>query len=139
MAGLLSRNTGQNVDVAIARQALQKTFGSSWPAGGFFSSALLLLKGGDKDRAMERFMEAAANFELLGVNIPLESIHWIMGVNRQVQLGNRIGRPIDGVIRGLLLAHKFGIGQIGANTARAIILKCSKVLDFSKPQNSAYH
>lgn len=131
LADLLTKTSGKTISAEMVERALTPVFGVQWPRGGFWQSAFLLLKGGDRDRVMQRFIEVAANFENLGVEIPLESLHWILGVNRQVKLGARIGKPIDGVIRNLLISHKMGIGQTGANIFRASY-QCLKTLTNKK-------
>lgn len=71
-----------------------------------------------KDR-MDCFIHLLSTLSSNGADVPLSSVHWILGVNRQMALGEKIGKPIDTQVRNMVLNHKVGLPLGVYNTAHA--------------------
>ena len=41
--------------------------------------------------------------------MPLSSVHWVLGVNRQMALSEKIGQSIDLQVKAMVLNHKVGL------------------------------
>lgn len=69
-----------------------------------------------KDR-MDCFVHLLSTLSLHGADVPLSSIHWVLGVNRQMALGEKINKPIDSQIRNMVINHKIGLPLATYNAA----------------------
>ncbi|MGE3974201.1 MAG: M48 family metalloprotease [Bdellovibrionales bacterium] len=69
---------------------------------------------------MDRFVYLLGTLNQSGLSIPLSSIHWVLGVNRAIQLGRNIGFPAEQEIFGLILANKLGFRQKTFNKLRSM-------------------
>ncbi len=105
------------------------------PGHGLFSEADLkpLLERQDN---MDIFVRLISLSSSKGVELPLSSIHWILGVNRLVGLGDRLGLPMREEFRNLIIAEKFGLGFKSANLFRGLQDQISKAFG-SETQSTA--
>lgn len=62
-----------------------------------------LLKRTDR---MDIFIHLLSTVSRKGAKVPLSSVHWVLGVNRQLALGEKIGQPIDKQVRNMVITHK---------------------------------
>jgi len=71
-----------------------------------------------KDR-MDCFIHLLSALSRNGAEVPLSSVHWVLGINRQMALAEKIGQPIDKQIRNMVIANKVGLPLGVYNTAHA--------------------
>jgi hypothetical protein len=71
-----------------------------------------------KDR-MDCFIHLLSALSRNGADVPLSSVHWVLGINRQMALSEKIGQPIDKQIRNMVINHKIGLPLGVYNTAHA--------------------
>ncbi|MFK8136755.1 MAG: hypothetical protein AB8E15_00200 [Bdellovibrionales bacterium] len=58
---------------------------------------------------MEIFVHLIAKLSMNGTELPLSTIHWILGMNRQISLGEKIGKPITSELVRLLTLRGIGL------------------------------
>lgn len=61
-----------------------------------------------KDR-MDCFIHLLSAISQSGADVPLSSVHWVLGLNRQMALTEKIGKPIDREVRNMVINHKVGL------------------------------
>jgi hypothetical protein len=61
-----------------------------------------------KDR-MDCFIHLLSTLSRSGADVPISSVHWVLGMNRQMALAEKIGDPIDSAVRNMVLNHKAGL------------------------------
>ena len=69
-----------------------------------------------KDR-MDCFIHLLSTLSRKGADVPLSAVHWILGVNRQLALSEKIGKPIDKEVRNMVINHKIGLPLATYNAA----------------------
>lgn len=84
---------------------------SSFEVGTLFS----------KKDTMDRFISLIGLLAVKGYELPIESVHWVLAVNRQQILGNKIGRPIDSTIKNAVKLHVLKIHPVVTNLLRQTI------------------
>lgn len=68
---------------------------------------------------MDAFVHLISMLERSGFSVPLSSVHWVLGVNRAVVLGDKIGVPLSKRYRDLLIASKLKVGLPTYNYLRS--------------------
>jgi hypothetical protein len=91
-----------------------------------------LLKSTDP---MDVFVKVLSKLEERGFEVPLSTIHWVLGVNRQAKLGEKIGVPVRAEFRNLLLSRKAGLSLENYNFAH--LLKERLKYQLSRPFKAA--
>lgn len=61
-----------------------------------------------KDR-MDCFIHLLSLLSRNGADVPISSVHWILGINRQIALAEKIGDPIDEAVKKMVANHKAGL------------------------------
>lgn len=69
-----------------------------------------------KDR-MDCFIHLLSTLSRKGADVPLAAVHWILGINRQLALSEKIGKPIDKEVRNMVINHKVGLPLATYNAA----------------------
>jgi hypothetical protein len=77
---------------------------------------------------MDRLVYLLGLVEQRGLNIPLPVVHWVLGVNRAIQLGKKVGVNVERRIAGLLAVRKIGLGVESFNTIRQFARRISPTL-----------
>lgn len=85
-----------------------------------------------KTERMDIFVQLLSMLSKKNVEIPISVIHWILGLNRQIMLGHKIGRPIENKIRNLLLTRALGGKLKTYNSAHLLKRQLADV--FTGPQ-----
>ncbi len=67
-----------------------------------------LLAAGER---MDRFVKLLSLLERSGKPVPISTVHWVLAVNRQIALGEKIHLDIYSRLRTLLLSRKAGLSQ----------------------------
>ncbi|HEY8271035.1 MAG TPA: hypothetical protein VIG33_09110 [Pseudobdellovibrionaceae bacterium] len=75
---------------------------------------------GGKTERMDIFVQVVSLLSQKQVELPISVIHWILGLNRQIVLANKIGKPIENQIRNLLLTRTFHLDLKTYNRARLL-------------------
>ncbi len=73
----------------------------------------------DREDRMDCFIHLLSLLNRSGADVPLSSVHWILGINRQMALTEKIGSPIDKEVRNMVIAHKVGLPLGVYNTAHS--------------------
>lgn len=61
-----------------------------------------------KDR-MDCFIHLLSLLSQKGAQVPISSVHWVLGLNRQMALAEKIGDPIDDAVKNMIINHKAGL------------------------------
>lgn len=61
-----------------------------------------------KDR-MDCFIHLLSLLSRNGAQVPISSVHWVLGLNRQMALAEKIGDPIDEAVKKMIANHKAGL------------------------------
>lgn len=69
---------------------------------------------------MGRFIQLLSLISRKGGKVPLSSVNWIMGINRQISLGKKLGLPVESQLKTMVASHKLGLGLGTANTLNAV-------------------
>lgn len=76
---------------------------------------------------MDIFIHLLSDISRKGADVPLSTVHWVMGVNRQLALTEKIGKPIDKQVRNMVITHKLGLPLQFYNTAHAGKQKVARI------------
>lgn len=74
----------------------------------------------NRGERMDVFVHLVSLLQLSGFDVPLSSVHWVLGVNRAVVLGGKVGVSLESRYRDLLLSQKAGLDLGTYNAARAL-------------------
>ncbi len=66
---------------------------------------------------MDLFVKLISHMRLKESELPLPVVHWVLGVNRQIELGKKIGVDNLAVFRNLIIARKAGLSPKFYNRA----------------------
>jgi hypothetical protein len=66
---------------------------------------------------MDCFIHLLSTISQSGAEVPLSTVHWVLGLNRQMALTEKIGKPIDKQVRNMVINHKIGLPLGVYNTA----------------------
>ena len=78
-----------------------------------------------KDR-MDRFIHLLSLVSQKGADVPISAVHWVLGLNRQLALGRKLGQSVQSQVRNIVITHKIGLPLGVYNTAHAIKEKVSQ-------------
>ncbi len=70
-----------------------------------------------REDRMDCFIHLLSLLSRNGADVPISSVHWILGLNRQIALAEKIGDPIDGAVKNMVLNHKAGLPLATFNAA----------------------
>jgi len=68
-----------------------------------------------KTKTMDRFIRLLAAISQKGGQVPLSTVHWVLALNRQVALGDKLGQGIKLQVAGMVANHKLGLPLAGYN------------------------
>jgi len=71
----------------------------------------------EREDRMDCFIHLLSTLSRKGADVPLSAVHWILGVNRQLALAEKIGKPIDKQVRNMVINHKIGLPLVTYNAA----------------------
>ena len=63
----------------------------------------------EREDRMDCFIHLLSALSRSGADVPISSVHWVLGMNRQIALAEKIGDPIDSAVRNMVLNHKAGL------------------------------
>ena len=63
----------------------------------------------ERESRMDCFVHLLSLLSRNGAKVPISTVHWILGINRQIALAEKIGQPIDGAIKKMVANHKAGM------------------------------
>ncbi|MBS2035236.1 hypothetical protein JST97_09615 [bacterium] len=63
----------------------------------------------DREDRMDCFIHLLSLLSRNGAQVPISSVHWILGLNRQIALAEKIGEPIDEAVKKMIANHKAGL------------------------------
>jgi hypothetical protein len=58
---------------------------------------------------MDCFIHLLSLLSRNGAKVPISSVHWVLGLNRQIALAEKIGDPIDEAVKKMVANHKAGL------------------------------
>lgn len=108
---------------------LNKRFFPDSPKGGNITKEEVqeLFKPGElanvAPKTMDVFIRLLALVAGKGGKIPLSTVHWVLAMNRQLVLGEKVGQPIKNQLVGMAINSRLGLGLGAFNTAQATIEK----------------
>ncbi|MEQ1877440.1 MAG: hypothetical protein ABL958_12410, partial [Bdellovibrionia bacterium] len=74
----------------------------------------------DRTERMDVFIRVLSMMEGRGFNVPLQIVNWVLAVNRQIVLGEKVGVNVEGQIKNLLRVRAVGLGLETYNRARLL-------------------
>ena len=63
----------------------------------------------EREDRMDCFIHLLSLLSRNGANVPVSSVHWVLGLNRQIALAEKIGDPIDEAVKKMIANHKAGL------------------------------
>ncbi len=72
-----------------------------------------------KDR-MDIFIHLLSLLSQKGADVPISSVHWVLGLNRQLALGTKLGQSVQKEVRNIVLNHKVGLPLGFYNTCHEV-------------------
>lgn len=70
-----------------------------------------------REDRMDCFIHLLSLLSRNGAEVPISSVHWVLGLNRQMALAEKIGDPIDDAVKNMVLNHKAGLPLTTFNAA----------------------
>lgn len=71
----------------------------------------------EREDRMDCFIHLLSLLSRNGAEVPISSVHWVLGLNRQMALAEKIGDPIDGAVKNMVANHKAGLGLATFNAS----------------------
>lgn len=71
----------------------------------------------EREERMDCFVHLLSLLSRNGANVPISSVHWVLGLNRQIALAEKIGDPIDEAVKNMVANHKAGLGLATFNAS----------------------
>lgn len=108
-----------------AAKLLNKRFFSDSPKGGTITKEEVqeLFKPGElanvAPKTMDVFIRLLALVSEKGGKVPLSTVHWVLAMNRQLVLGEKVGQPIKAQLVGMAINSRLGLGLGAFNAAQA--------------------
>lgn len=102
-----------------ARAAVKRLNRRFFPNGGGLTEADLKPILARKER-MDIFIHLLSEISQKGADVPISAVHWILGLNRQIALGTKLGQPLQKQVRNMVITHKLGLPLGVYNTAHAV-------------------
>lgn len=62
-----------------------------------------------REDRMDCFIHLLSLLSRNGATVPISSVHWVLGLNRQMALAEKIGDPIDSAVKNMVANHKAGL------------------------------
>ena len=62
-----------------------------------------------REDRMDCFIHLLSLLSRNGATVPISSVHWVLGLNRQIALAEKIGDPIDEAVKRMVANHKAGL------------------------------
>lgn len=62
-----------------------------------------------REDRMDCFIHLLSLLSRNGAKVPISSVHWVLGLNRQMALAEKIGDPIDDAVKKMVANHKAGL------------------------------
>lgn len=62
-----------------------------------------------REDRMDCFIHLLSLLSRNGAKVPISSVHWVLGLNRQMALAEKIGDPIDQAVKTMIANHKAGL------------------------------
>ena len=69
---------------------------------------------------MDCFIHLLSLISRKGADVPISSVHWVLGLNRQLALGKKLNQSVQSQVRNIVLTHKVGLPLGVYNTAHAV-------------------
>lgn len=69
---------------------------------------------------MDCFIHLLSLISRKGADVPISTVHWVLGLNRQLALGKKLDQSVQGQVRNIVLTHKMGLPLGVYNTAHAV-------------------
>ncbi len=69
---------------------------------------------------MDCFIHLLSLISRKGADVPISTVHWVLGLNRQLALGKKLDQSVQGQVRNIVLTHKLGLPLGVYNTAHAL-------------------
>jgi hypothetical protein len=79
-----------------------------------------------REKLMGRFIHLLSLLSRHGAEVPISSVHWLLGLNRQISLAQNLEQPIEGDLKVMVGGHKFGLPLSVANTVEAVSSQVSR-------------
>lgn len=112
-----------------AAKLLNKRFFPDSPEGGTITKDEVkdLFKPGElatvAPKTMDVFIRLLALVSGKGGKIPLSTVHWVLAMNRQLVLGEKVDQSIKAQLVGMVVNHRLGLGLGAFNAVQASIEK----------------
>ncbi|MBT9585280.1 hypothetical protein IV102_18190 [bacterium] len=71
----------------------------------------------EREDRMDCFVHLLSLLSRNGAKVPISSVHWILGLNRQIALAEKIGDPIDEAVKKMIANHKAGLPLASFNAS----------------------
>lgn len=81
----------------------------------------------EREDRMDCFIHLLSTLSRNGAEVPLSSVHWVLGLNRQMALREKIGDPIDSDVRNMVINHKAGLPLATYNATRGSGSKLAEI------------
>ncbi|MBN9419750.1 hypothetical protein ABS71_08690 [bacterium SCN 62-11] len=69
---------------------------------------------------MDCFIHLLSLISRKGAHVPISTVHWVLGLNRQLALGKKLDQSVQNQVRNIVLTHKVGLPLGVYNTAHAV-------------------
>ncbi len=76
---------------------------------------------------MDKFIRLLSLVSEKGGEVPLSTVHWVLALNRQMVLGEKLDQGIKGEVIGMVLNHRVGLPLSVYNTAQATLETAGRV------------
>ena len=93
---------------------------------GISKADIRKLRKGSKQK-IDQFIRLLALVSEKGAEVPLSTVHWILALNRQYVLGDKLDQSIKGEIVGLAVSRRLGLSLRTYNTANAALEKAHQI------------
>lgn len=62
-----------------------------------------------RPKVMDKFIHLLSLLARSGADVPISTVHWVLAMNRQLVLGEKLDQSIKGQLVGMVVTHKLGL------------------------------
>ena len=73
-----------------------------------------------RPKVMDKFIHLLSLLARKGADVPISTVHWVLAMNRQLVLGEKLDQSIKGQLVGMVVNHKLGLPLGVFNTVYAV-------------------
>lgn len=123
---ILSVIGGATTSAGAARLLNKRFFPDAKKGEGITKHEIKDLRKNTK-QMMDKFIRLLSLVSEKGAEVPLSTVHWVLALNRQIVLGEKLDQGIKAQVFGMVVNHRLGLPLTVFNTVQAAAQKTTEI------------